>query len=49
MKKTTHSESEIIKSVNELEVGIPTDEICRRLNISAQRFINEENIQKTSM
>ena len=34
MKKLTHSESEIIKSVNELEAGISADEICRRLNVS---------------
>jgi DNA-binding CsgD family transcriptional regulator len=32
--KLTHSESEIIKSVNELEIGIPANEICNRLNIS---------------
>ncbi len=32
MKKLTHSESEIIKSVNELEAGISADVICRNLN-----------------
>jgi putative transposase len=31
MKKLTHSESEIVKSVNELEAGVSADEICRRL------------------
>ena len=34
MKKLTHSESEIVKSVNELEAGVSTDEISRRLNVS---------------
>ena len=34
MKKLTHSESEIVKSVNELEAGVSADEICRRLNVS---------------
>ncbi|MCK9181867.1 MAG: transposase [Fibrobacteraceae bacterium] len=34
MKKLTHSEPEIIKSVNELEAGISADEICGRLNVS---------------
>jgi putative transposase len=34
MKKLTHSESEIIKSVNELEAGISADVICRKLNVS---------------
>lgn len=34
MKKLTHSESEIVKSVNELESGVFADEICRRLNVS---------------
>ncbi len=34
MKKQTHSESEIVKSVNELEAGVSADEICRRLNVS---------------
>jgi putative transposase len=34
MKKLTHSESEIVKSVNELESGVSADEICRRLNVS---------------
>ena len=33
MKKLTHSESEIIKSINELNAGILADEICQRLNI----------------
>lgn len=31
MKKSIHSEAEIIKSVKELEGGIP---ICRRLEVS---------------
>lgn len=30
----THSETEIIQSVNELEAGVSADEICRRLNVS---------------
>ena len=34
MKKLTHSESEIVKSVNELEAGVSADEIYRRLNVS---------------
>lgn len=34
MRKLTHSESEIIKSVNELEARVPADKICRRLNVS---------------
>ena len=34
MKKLTHSESEIVKSVNELEAGVSADEIWRRLNVS---------------
>ena len=34
MKKLTHSESEIVKSVNELEAGVSADEIRRRLNVS---------------
>ena len=34
MKKLTHSESEIVKSVNELEAGVSAGEICRRLNVS---------------
>jgi putative transposase len=34
MKKLTHSETEIIKSVNELESGVSADLICRRLNVS---------------
>lgn len=34
MKKLTHSESKIVKSVNKLEAGILADEICRCLNIS---------------
>ena len=34
MKKLTHSESEIVKSVNELEAGVSADEISRRLNVS---------------
>jgi len=34
MKKLTHSESEIVKSVNELEAEVSADEICRRLNVS---------------
>ena len=34
MKKLTHSESEIVKSVNELEAWVFADEICRRLNVS---------------
>ena len=34
MEKLTHSESEIVKSVNELEAGVSADEICRRLNVS---------------
>jgi predicted DNA-binding transcriptional regulator AlpA len=34
IKKPTHYESEIINSVNELETGIPANEICLRLNIS---------------
>ena len=34
MKKSIHSETEIIKSVKELEGGIPADEICRRLEVS---------------
>ena len=34
MKKLTHSESGIVKSVNELESGVSADEICRRLNVS---------------
>ena len=34
MKKLTHSESEIAKSVNELEAGVSADEIYRRLNVS---------------
>ena len=34
IKKLTHTESEIIKSVNELEAGILVNEICLRLNIS---------------
>ena len=34
MKKLTHSESQIVKSVNELEAGVSADEIYRRLNVS---------------
>ena len=34
MRKSIHSESEIVKSVRELESGVPADQICRRLNIS---------------
>ena len=34
MRKSIHSESEIINSVREMESGVPADEICRRLNIS---------------
>lgn len=34
MRKLTHSESEIVKSVKELESGVSADEICRRLNVS---------------
>lgn len=34
MRKLTHSESEIVRSVNELEAGVSADEICRRLNVS---------------
>lgn len=34
MRKLTHSKTEIIKSVNELEAGISADEICRWLNVS---------------
>ena len=34
MKKLTHSETEIIRSVNELESGVSADLICRRLNVS---------------
>lgn len=34
MKKSIHSEAEIIKSVKELEGGIPADRICRRLEVS---------------
>ena len=30
MKKLTHSESEIVKSVNELEAGVSADEILRK-------------------
>ena len=31
MRKLTHSESEIVKSVKELESGVSADEIGRRL------------------
>ena len=34
MRKSIHSESEIVKSVRELESGVPAEQICRRLNIS---------------
>ena len=34
MRKSIHSESEIVKSVRELESGVPADQICRRLNVS---------------
>lgn len=33
MRKLTHSETEIVKAVKDLEAGIPADAICRRLNI----------------
>ena len=39
MKKLTHSESEIVKSVNELEAGVSADEICeKQKNKISQRF-----------
>ena len=34
MRKSIHSESEIVKSVREMESGVPADQICRRLNVS---------------
>lgn len=34
IRKQVHTESEIIKSVNELKTGVSADEICRRLNVS---------------
>ncbi len=34
MRKSTHSEIEIIKSVKELESGVSADIICRKLNVS---------------
>ena len=34
MRKSAHSETEIVKAVQELEAGIPAEQICRRLNIS---------------
>lgn len=34
MRKLTHLETEIVKSVNDLEAGVSADEICRRLNVS---------------
>ena len=33
MRKLTHSETEIVRAVKDLEAGIPADAICRRLNI----------------
>ncbi len=35
MRKSIHSESEIVKSVRELESGVPAEQICRRLSISS--------------
>lgn len=34
MRKLTHSESEIVKSVKQPKSDVPADEICGRLNIS---------------
>lgn len=34
MKKSVHSETEIVKSVQELEAGVPAEQIARRLNVS---------------
>ena len=49
MRKLTHSESEIIKSVNELEAGVSADEICRRLNVSRLKELEEENAKLKKM
>lgn len=43
MRKLAHSESEIVRSVNELEAGVSADEICRRLNVSRLKELEEEN------
>lgn len=34
MRKLTHSESEIVNSVKELESGVSAEAVCRRLNVS---------------
>lgn len=34
MRKLTHSESEIVGAVKELEAGVPAETVCRRLNVS---------------
>lgn len=49
MKKLTHSESEIVRSVNELEADVSADEICRRLNVSRLKELEEENAKLKKM
>lgn len=40
MKKSRHSESEIVKAVNQLESGISADVICRDYGISRATLYN---------
>ena len=50
MKKSTHSESKIIKSVNELETTIPADEIFFASEyFMPNALLMKKTIQKTSL
>lgn len=40
MKKSRHSEHEIVKAVNQLDSGLPADVICREYGISCATLYN---------